>query len=173
MATTSSKVPVSVASGTAHMASGWMRASAVQASAAIDWLGRGQRSGTILATAQRLMQAQRVVRQALPGAMGAACQVALIDAHSMTLTVPSAAHAAKLRQMGPAICRELNRQGWAISDVHVKITMRAPPGIQPAARYGVPLGPKGLQAFAELAATLPPGPLADAVARLLRHHQVP
>jgi len=139
--------------------------------AAIDWLGHGQRSSTILATVQRLMQAQRVVRQALPGPMGAACQVAHVDSHNMTLTVPSAAHAAKLRQLGPAILRRLHREGWAVADIHVKITMQPQPQTKSAVRHGVPLGPQGLQAFSELAETLPAGPLADAVQRLLAHHR--
>jgi len=156
--------------GTARSPESWRKTPDPTGDWILRWLGRGQHSGSILATAQRLMQAQHVVRQVVPGAMGAACQVALIDGHSVTLRVPSAAHAAKLRQLGPTICRELNRQGWAISDVHVKITMRAPPSGKSATRHGVPLGPKGLQAFADLAATLPPGPLADAVARLLEHH---
>jgi len=117
------------------------------------------------------MQAQRVVRQLLPGAMGAACQVARMDANSITLTVPSAAHAAKLRQMGPAILRRLAHEGWAVTDIHVKITMQPQPSATPGVRHGVPLGPQGLQAFSDLAATLSPGPLADAVARLLAHHR--
>jgi len=117
------------------------------------------------------MQAQRVVRQMLPGAMGAACQVARLDANSMTLTVPSAAHAAKLRQMGPAILRRLQREGWAVTDIHVKITMQPPPSVKSSTRHGAPLGPQGLQAFSDLAATLHPGPLADAVQRLLAHHR--
>jgi len=138
---------------------------------AIDWLGRDARSSTILATVQRLMQVQRVIRQMLPGTMGAACQVARMDANSMTLTVPSAAHAAKLRQMGPAILRRLAHEGWAVTDIHVKITMQPPPSVQASPRHGVSLGPQGLQAFSDLASTLQPGPLADAVARLLAHHR--
>jgi len=150
-----------------------MRAPAgfIPAQAAIDWLGRGDRSGSILATVQQLMRAQNVVRRCLPGAMGAACQVALIDGHAMTLVVPSAAHAAKLRQMTPAICRELGRKGWAVTDIRIKITMRAPPANEPPVRHGVALNAQGLQAFAALEAALPPGPLADAVRRLLEHHR--
>jgi len=147
------------------------RSEAFAQRSAIDWLGYDSRSGTILATVQRLMQAQRVVRQVLAGAMGAACQVARVDATSMTLTVPSAAHAAKLRQMGPAILRRLAREGWAVTDIHVKITMQPQPNAAPSLRHGVPLGPQGLQAFSDLAATLSPGPLADAVERLLAHHR--
>jgi len=139
----------------------------------LDWLGRDQRYGTILATVQQLMQVQRVVCQMLPGAMGAACQVARMDTNSMTLTVPSAAHAAKLRQMGPAILRRLMREGWAVTDLHVKITMQARSRDQTPTRHGVPLGPQGLQAFSDLASTLQPGPLADAVQRLLAHHRAP
>jgi len=120
---------------------------------------------------QHLMQAQRVVRAALPGAMGAACRVAMIDGEKMTMLVPSAAHAAKLRQMTPAICRALQRKGWAVGDIHIKITLQAPQSAAPVVRHGVALGEQGLQAFSALAQTLPPGPLADAVQRLLRHHQ--
>jgi len=150
-----------------------MRASAglTPAQAAVDWLGRGDRSASILATVQQLMRAQRVVRRCLPGAMGAACQVALIDGHTMTIVVPSAAHAAKLRQMTPAICRELGRKGWAITDIRIKITLRAAPVAEAPVRHGVALNAQGLQAFAALESTLPPGPLADAVRRLLEHHR--
>jgi len=139
--------------------------------AAIQWLGQGQRSSTLLATVQQLMQAQHVVRRLVPGPMGRACQVVRIDTNHVTLTVPSAAHAAKLRQLGPAILKQLNHQGWAVTDLRVKITMQLQQNVEPVARHGVPMGPTGLQAFSALAETLPPGPLADAVQRLLRHHQ--
>jgi len=147
------------------------RVSLPHAPPVMDWLGRDPRSGTILATVQQLLQAQRVVRTVLPGAMGAACQVASIEGGKITLLAPSAAHAAKLRQMSPAICRALARKGWAIAEVRIKITLQAPQGAAPGARHGVALGERGLQAFSDLASSLPPGPLADAVQRLLHHHR--
>lgn len=141
--------------------------------AAIRWLGNEPRSASVLATAQRLLQAQQDMRQLLPGAMGQACHVALIEQGRMTITVPSAAHAAKLRQMGPALCRDLARKGWAIDAIQVRIAMRTMPSARdiPAPRQTVPLGQEGLQAFSSLASSLRPGPLADAVQRLLSHHR--
>jgi len=139
---------------------------------AIQWLGQGQGSAALLATAQRLLQAQQRVRQILAGPMGQACQVTQLQGVVMALAVPSAAHAAKLRQLTPEICRQMGKHGWDIQQVQIRITLQPSAPLKvPAVRHGTPLDPAGLQAFAQLADTLPAGELANAVQRLLKHHR--
>jgi hypothetical protein len=72
----------------------------------------------------------------------------------LTLAVPSAAHAAKLRQLLPTVTRQMNAAGWNISEalVHVQAHLFA-------------------SVTEKLHDSLPQGPLAQAIERLLRHHR--
>ena len=105
--------------------------------------------------------------------MGQACRVALIENARLVLSVPSAAHAAKLRQLAPTITRKMNEQGWHLADITVKIQASSlQKATQRPQKTVNPLGTAGVEAFAQLQPTIHPGPLADAVARLLKRHGV-
>ncbi|KAG1369505.1 hypothetical protein G6F59_018702 [Rhizopus arrhizus] len=79
-----------------------------------------------------------------------------------------------MRQLAPRIARTLADQGWNLNEIAVKVQAGLP---KPGARQprppkaAQPLGDKALGAFESLHDTLRPGPLADAVAKLLRHHK--
>src|SRR3546814_19908996 len=65
---------------------------------ALDWLRSDRQGATVLSTANLLLSAERAIRDILPPALAHACRVARIDRQQITLAVPSAAHAAKLRR---------------------------------------------------------------------------
>jgi Protein of unknown function (DUF721). len=139
---------------------------------ALAWLDRDTRGAGVLATARRYMQMKQAVQAALPGPLGEVCQVVRLENGRATLAVPSAAHAAKLRQLAPRIAEALTRRGWNVNEIAVQVQAGMPgygPRERPA-REVVPLEGAGLQAFAELHGKLRPGALADAVARLLARH---
>lgn len=140
----------------------------------LGWLGHDTRGAGVLATARMHLQIQQVVGTVLPPALSAVCVVAKLEPSRLQLAVPSAAHAAKLRQLAPRIAQALNTQGWNINEIAVRVQAGMP---RPGAKAPRPpreaelLGKTALDAFETLQESLRPGPLADAVARLLAHHK--
>ena len=141
---------------------------------ALGWLGHDTRAAGVLATARTHLQIQQAVAAVLPPALGVMCVVAKLESQRLTLAVPSAAHAAKLRQMAPRIAQALCAQGWNLNEIAVRVQAGMPkPGAKMPRppKEAEPLGETALGAFEQLKGTLRPGPLADAVARLLAHHK--
>ena len=139
----------------------------------LGWLGHDARGAGVLATARMHLHIQHAIAAVLPPALGTACVVAKLETPRLQLAVPSAAHAAKLRQLAPRIVHALNSQGWNLNEIAVRVQAGMPrPGDKapPPPREAEPLGDIALNAFESLQENLRPGPLADAVARLLAHH---
>lgn len=139
--------------------------------AALNWLMHDQHSASVLATAQKLMQVEQVVRKHLPPVLGHSCRVAGLDRQCLTLAVPGAAHATRLRQLTGTLLQALNERGWNLSRVEIRVQA----GIAAGSRMNPPrevhaLDRRALDCFKELERQVAPGPLADAIARLLRHH---
>lgn len=139
----------------------------------LGWLGQDLRGAGVLATAQRHLQIRQIIAAVLPPALGAVCQVAKAEQQSLLLAVPSAAHAAKLRQLAPSLTRALTNHGWNLNEIGVRVQAGLPGTETKVSRpkEAQPLEATALQAFETLHANLRPGPLADAVARLLVHHR--
>ncbi|ARP75356.1 flagellar hook-length control protein FliK [Bordetella genomosp. 6] len=141
---------------------------------ALGWLGHDMRGAGVLATARKHLQIQHAVAAVLPPALGALCVVAKLENQQLQLAVPGPAHAAKLRQMAPRIAQTLTEQGWNVNEISVRVQAGMPRPGQKAPRppkLAQPLGSTALDAFETLHRGLRPGPLADAVARLLKHHK--
>lgn len=140
---------------------------------AVAWLGRDAQGASVLSTVQALLSAEREVRNLLPPALAQACRVARIDRQQITLAVPSAAHAAKLRQMAPRIAQALTRSGRNLNEVIVKVQAGLPQqgAKTPRPKDVTPLGETALRAFGELREHIRSGPVADAIDRLLEHHR--
>ena len=124
-----------------------------------------------MATAQALMQAEAVIRKALPPVLAHSCRVANIDRQCLTLAVPAAAHATRLRQLTPTLLRTLGKHGWNLNQIEIRVqagllahTRKAPP------REVQPLGREALDCFEQLQQNVASGPLAEAIGRLLTHH---
>ncbi|MVW80807.1 DciA family protein [Bordetella sp. 02P26C-1] len=140
----------------------------------LGWLGHDARGAGVLATARRHLQIQQAIGAILPPTLGVVCVVAKLEPPRLQLAVPSAAHAAKLRQLAPRIVQALNTQGWNLNEITVRVQAGMPrPGSKAPRppKEAQPLGPTALGAFETLQESLRPGPLADAVAKLLAHHK--
>lgn len=140
--------------------------------AAMAWLRQDGRAASLLATANRHIQLEQALRAVLPPALQSACHVLRFEDGRLTLGVPAAAHSAKLRQLGPRIAAALDQRGWQVNGIAVRVqaSLSQPLGQDVRlARPGKPneLGERGVDAFEELKAALPPSPLADAVERLV------
>jgi hypothetical protein len=104
--------------------------------------------------------------------MRSAFEVIRLEAHALTLMVSSAAFAAKFRQIAPRVTTHLQSTGWNINEIKLRVQggLGLPVTKKPEKETRA-LDQQDLQAFEELNRKLRPGPLADAVARLLAHHQ--
>lgn len=141
------------------------------ATLALNWLRADQHGASVLATAKNLLAAEQEASHALPPGLAKVCRVARIEKQRLTLAVPSAAYASKLRQLGPSILARLNDAGWNLNEITVRVQGSLAQNMtESSTRTTEPLGPGALDAFSELRSNLQPGPLSDAIERLLKHH---
>jgi hypothetical protein len=137
---------------------------------ATDFLRSSDRLSALLPTAMRIVRLQRECRLILPPMYGA-CEVLSLQDGALTLAVPSSAVAAKLKQQLPKLQAGLQKKGWQVEAVRVKIRMG---GALPVREVPQPssltLTPKAVDAFAELGESLPEtaenAPLIAALRRL-------
>ena len=138
----------------------------------IGWLGHDAQAASVLATAQLHLKLRAAVEQALPDTMRGAFEVLKIEQSTLTLMVSSAAFAAKFRQLAPRVITHIQAAGWNLLDIKLRVQggLGIPVAAQPP-REARTLDQQDLKTFEALTHQLRPGPLADAVARLLAHHQ--
>ncbi len=142
------------------------------ATLAVNWLDTDQHGSQVLATARHLLAVERAIQTVLPLVLRQGCKVARIDRHHITLAVPSAAFASKLRQLAPRILQHLKDNGWNLTELSVRVqgALHKTP-TKTAQRNVMPLDDTALAAFDTLRQELAPGPLADAITRLLSRHR--
>jgi hypothetical protein len=138
----------------------------------IGWLGHDSQAASVLATAQLHLKLRAAIGDAIPPAMRGAFEVIRLEAHALTLMVSSAAFAAKFRQIAPRVTTHLQSAGWNVNEIKLRVQggLGLPETKKPE-KASRALDQQDLRAFEELNRNLRPGPLADAVARLLAHHQ--
>ncbi len=138
----------------------------------IGWLGHDAQTASVLATAQLHLKLRAVVEQALPAAMRGAFDILKIEQSTLTLMVSSAAFAAKFRQLAPRVIAHIQASGWNLLEIKLRVQggLGIPVAVQPPKKARA-LDQQDLKTFEALTKQLRPGPLADAVARLLAHHQ--
>lgn len=138
----------------------------------IGWLGNDTQAASVLATAQLHLKIRAAVSAALPAPMRGAFDVVKIESNALTLMVSSAAFAAKFRQLSPRVTAHLQTLGWNFSEIKLRVQggIGIPAAVKPPREARI-LDQQDLKAFEDLNQQLRPGPLADAVSKLLRHHQ--
>jgi hypothetical protein len=138
----------------------------------IRWLGHDAQAASVLATAQLHIKLRALVEQALPATMRGAFEVLKIERGTLTLTVSSAAFAAKFRQLAPRVTSHIQAAGWNLLEIKLRVQggLGIPAAVTPK-KEARALDQQDLKTFEALTHKLRPGPLADAVARLLAHHQ--
>lgn len=138
----------------------------------IGWLGHDTQSANVLATAQMHINMRNALIGALPPNMRSAFEVIKLDNQVLTLMVSSAAFAAKFRQLAPRVTTHMKSAGWNISEIKLKVQggLGIPEATKPP-KEARALDQQDLKSFENLKQALRPGPLADAVAKLLERHQ--
>jgi hypothetical protein len=137
---------------------------------ATDFLRRNDRLASLLPAATRMASLQKDVRLILPP-MYANCETLSIQDGVLTLAVPSSAVAAKLKQQAPKLLAALQKKGWQVDSVRIKIQVgRAMPvqdDIMKPSSFELP--PTAVQAFEELGEALPASPQnAELIAAIRR-----
>lgn len=137
---------------------------------ATAFLRSSDRLAALLPTALRMGNLQRDCRLILPP-MYAACEVASLQEGVLTLSVPSSAVAAKLKQQVPKLQAGLQKKGWQVESVRVKIRMGSTVPVREIPQpSSLQMPPTAVDAFAELGETLPEtaqnAPLIAAIRRL-------
>ena len=125
---------------------------------ATDFLRRNDRLASLLPAATRMANLQKEVRLILPPMYGN-CEALSIQDGVLVLAVPSSAVAAKLKQQVPKLQSALQKKGWQVDSVKIKIQVgRSLPAEQETKRSSLEIPPKGVQAFEELGDALPASP---------------
>lgn len=133
----------------------------------------------VVQAAQRLASLERVVRRKLGEALGRSVSAGGLRGAEpeaeLTLLAANSAVAARLRQSLPSLLETLQRQGWGLASIKIKIQPNGQSGDVAAAprEKQAKLGENGLGSFAGLSQTLPDSPLRDAVAALVARHGRP
>lgn len=123
----------------------------------------------LAARARALMKTQAALERSLPAALAGRVRVMQLENGVLSLACDSGASASRLRHQGAALLERLAAQGIAAASVRVSVdpalmARYAPPVDKP----GVP--PAALDGLSHLNEAIEPGPLKDALTRLLRHH---
>jgi hypothetical protein len=125
---------------------------------ATDFLRSDNRLAAMMPTALRVGKLQRDVKVILPP-MYAGCDVLSFQDATLTLAVPSSAVAAKLKQQLPKLQAGLQKKGWQVDNVRIKIQMRPNVPVREEPKPStLTLPPTAVDAFEELGESLPETP---------------
>ena len=125
---------------------------------ATDFLRSSDRLASLLPTALRVGNLQRDVKVILPP-MYAGCDVLSFQDATLTLAVPSSAVAAKLKQQLPKLQAGLQKKGWQVDNVRIKIQMRPNVPVREEPKPStLTLPSTAVEAFEELGDSLPETP---------------
>jgi hypothetical protein len=135
------------------------------ASGFTDFLRRGTLAA-LMPTVNRLVALQKDCAAVLP-VMFNSCDILQYEAGQLVLATPNAAMAAKLKQQLPKLQGELEKRGWQVSAIRLKIqvTKSLPPVVHMRA---LELPNRAVSAFDELSKTLPASPQNEALIAALR-----
>ena len=131
------------------------------------WLGEDATARALAQRADRMVALQAALALASP--LSGLVALELDTAGVLRVAAPSAAAAAKLRQLEPSLVAALRRQGWTVERLRVRPQPREgsppPPPLPPRD----PMPAQALAAFGAIAREAPEGALRDALRALLRH----
>jgi hypothetical protein len=132
---------------------------------ALAWLGGEAGFAELRDRVRRLEDLQRCLVRCVPGVSLTALS---LEDGVLVVAAAQAAAAAKVRQFGPSLLAELNREGWRVERVRFK--PRLPGGTGARRVPKPPLAPGSVATVAALADTVADPKLRDALRRLARRH---
>lgn len=144
-------------------------------SGATDFLRGNATMAALLPTVARLASLQKDCAQALP-AMFSQCDILQFEGGHLVLATPNAAVAAKLKQQLPKLQAELEKRGWQIHGIKLKVQVIK--SIAPVVHTRALVLPvKAMAALDELSHALPASKqnqqLIDALRAMVGRHRDP
>ena len=139
---------------------------------ATDFLQMNEHIAALIPNAARLIALQQSCEKILPGHF-AFSEVLQLEKNRLTVGVPNQATAAKLRQRLPELQAGLEKAGWTVENIRVKVRIKpkTTPGPILQKRVLSPVAVKELEKLkVRLAGTDEKSSLADAINATLDHH---
>ena len=120
--------------------------------------------------ARALLATQAALERSLPAALAGHVRVMQLENGTLSLACDSGAVASRLRHQTAALLDKLDQQGVAARSARISVNpeLRAR-YVHPVEKTGLP--PAALDGLAHLNEEIEPGPLKDALDRLLHHHR--
>jgi hypothetical protein len=115
---------------------------------ATDFLRRDDKMAALLPAIQRMAALQKDCATALP-AMFKYCEILAFQDGQLTLSLPNASLAAKLKQQVPKLQETLAQRGWQVTAVKLKVQMTKPAEIKEQ-MISLSLSPAAVEAFDQL-----------------------
>lgn len=140
---------------------------------ASDFLRSNSTMAALLPALSRMNTLQKACASTLP-AMFTACEILNFEAGALVMSAPNAALAARLKQQLPKLQDRLQKDGWQVNSIRIKVQVGriAPP---PAPKRVLELTDSALSSFAELSSSLSADPrsqgLKDAIDAMIRRRQ--
>jgi hypothetical protein len=142
----------------------------------LDHLRRHDAAGALLPMAERIMELQQDLGRLLPAGTQEGCEVCGYAEGTLSLIVPTASLASKLRQVLPRLCEGFVRRGWKVNAIQVRVQPNvsiAPMQNNVNSEERAPIPDDALAAMAELANSVSDEGLAKSLAQLVAHHRKP
>lgn len=130
------------------------------------YLEKDNAAGRIMAHARTILRLARRFEAIAPGTLARAARVANYKSGKIVIHADNGAVASKIRQLSQRLCDELSKGGVECTLLEVKVQPRQP-GTQSTPSTQKPLNPHQRRTLQETISTLPPGPLRNALERLL------
>lgn len=116
--------------------------------------------------AKQLLTVQQHYEQAVPPALRRASRIMQCDQQILTISADNGAIASKLRQMAPDLLKHLQKHGYQVTVIQVRVQVTHQPPFSAAVKPV--LSTRGKQQLSELAGKLPDSPLRRALQGLIR-----
>lgn len=139
---------------------------------ALEWLDTDTKAAQLISTARSLLAIEKLITKLAPRALAKHIQVGQINGQSLSLIVPGPAHAARLNQISDSLCNQLNIHGWNFNRIIIRIDAhkRDMGAKKPYVKTNI-LSQEAIDEFIKLEQRITPSsPLADAIQKLIKHH---
>jgi hypothetical protein len=137
--------------------------------AVADVLDRTDAFAPLRAGVEQVAALRRDLDKLLPDYLATNVEPGFIKEGVLALFAAHNALAARLRHIEPRLLADLQQRGWAIDSLRIRV--RPQPMKEPPAPKQARMSTVGATALHELAETLEPSPLQEALARMAARHQ--
>ena len=134
-----------------------------------DVLDRTDAFLALRAGVEQVAALQRDLSALLPDYLASNVEPGFIKDGVLALFAAHNALAARLRHLEPRLLADLQQRGWAVDALRIRV--RPQPMKEAAPPKQARMSPAGASALQELAETLEPSPLQEALARMAARHQ--